>query len=86
MAAKRIAGLVAFVFLATAALAQTNRDGDRAQGQISFGFEGQDYNTGRTSRVGSIDAAVRLLPRLTLETLAIGGVYLASALVAALRI
>jgi hypothetical protein len=75
MAAKRIAGLVAFVFLATAALAQTNRDGDRTQGEISFGLEGQDYNTGRTSRVGSIDAAVRLLPRLSLETVAIGGVY-----------
>jgi hypothetical protein len=75
MAAKKIAALVAFVFFASAALAQTNRDGDRTQGQISFGFEGQDYNTGRTSRVGSIDAAVRLVPRLTLETVAIGGVY-----------
>jgi hypothetical protein len=75
MAAKQIAGVVFFAFLATAALAQTNSDGDRMQGQVSFGFDGQDYNTGRTSRVASIDATVRVLPRWTLETVATGGVY-----------
>jgi hypothetical protein len=75
MTAKRIAGVVALAFLATAALAQTNRDGDRSQGQITFGFDGQDYNTGRNSRVGSFDFTTRLLPRLTLEGLATGGAY-----------
>ena len=84
MAVKQIAAAVAFGFLAlflavffptTAAFAQANRDGDRMQGQISFGFDGQDYNAGRTSRVGSLDATVRILPRLTLEAVATGGVY-----------
>ena len=75
MTLKKIAGAVAFIFLATAALAQANRDGDRMAGQISFGFDGQEYNTGRTSRVGSLDATVRILPQLTLEAVATGGVY-----------
>lgn len=75
MAFRRIVSVVGFVFLATAALAQTNRDGDRTQGQISFGLDALDYNTGRTSRVGSIDATVRLFPRLTLEAVATGGDY-----------
>jgi hypothetical protein len=75
MAFKQIAGAVAFVFLATAGLAQSNRDGDRMEGQISFGFDGQDYSTGRTSSIASLDATIRLLPRLTLETAATGGVY-----------
>lgn len=73
--AKRIAGVAAFVFMATAAVAQTNRDGDRMLGQVTFGFDGQDYNTGRNSRVGSIDFTTRLLPRITLEAAASGGVY-----------
>ena len=75
MAAKRIAGVVAFALLTTAALAQTNRDGDRTQGQVTFGFDGQDYNTGRTSRVGSLNFTTRLLPRVTLEGVATGGAY-----------
>jgi hypothetical protein len=75
MVVKQITAVIVLVFLATAALAQTNRDGDRMEGQVSFGFDAQDYNTGRTSRVGSIDATVRLLPRWTLETVATGGVY-----------
>jgi hypothetical protein len=75
MIVKQIAGVIAFVFLATAAFAQTNQDGDRTEGQVSFGFDAQDYNAGRTSRVGSIDATVRLLPRLTIEAVATGGVY-----------
>ena len=83
MTLKRITGVVPFVFLAlflglifaTGALAQTSRDGDRMEGQISFGFDGQNYNTGRTSSVGTLDATVRLLPRWTLETMATGGVY-----------
>ena len=66
---------VAFVFLATAAHAQTNRDGDRMAGQISFGFDGQNYSTGRTSSVASMDATIRLLPRLTLDAIATGGSY-----------
>jgi len=75
LAARQIAGAILLVLLATTAFAQTDRDGDRTEGQVSFGFDAQDYNTGRTSRVGSLDATVRLLPRLTLETLATGGVY-----------
>jgi len=66
---------VACVFLATAAHAQTNRDGDRMAGQISFGFDGQNYSTGRTSSVASMDATIRLLPRLTLDAIATGGSY-----------
>jgi hypothetical protein len=66
---------VAFVLLATAAHAQTNRDGDRMAGQISFGFDGQNYSTGRTSSVASMDATIRLLPRLTLDAIATGGSY-----------
>ena len=75
MAVKRIAGVVALGLLATTAFAQINRDGDRAQGQIAFGFDGLDYNTGRTSRAGSMDATVRLFPRVTLEAIATGGAY-----------
>jgi hypothetical protein len=75
MAVKRIAGVVALAFLATAAFAQTNRDGERTLGQMSFGFDGLDYNSGRTSRVASVDATVRLLPRVTLEAIATGGAY-----------
>jgi hypothetical protein len=75
MTAKQIAALIAFVFLATAACAQTNRDGDLMEGQVRFGFDAQDYNTGRTSQVGSIDATVRIVPRLTLEVVASGGAY-----------
>ena len=75
MAIKQIVVAVAFVFLATAAHAQTNRDGDRMAGQISFGFDGQNYSTGRTSSVASIDATIRLLPRLTLDAIATGGSY-----------
>jgi hypothetical protein len=66
---------IALVFLATAAHAQTNRDGDRMAGQISFGFDGQNYSTGRTSSVASMDATIRLLPRLTLDAIATGGSY-----------
>lgn len=75
MAFKRTAGVVAFALIATAACAQTNRDGDRTQGQVSFGFDGQNYNTGRTSRAGSIDVTTRILPRVTLEAIATGGAY-----------
>jgi hypothetical protein len=80
MALKQIAVViasvaVAFVLLATAAHAQTNRDGDRMAGQISFGFDGQNYSTGRTSSVASMDATIRLLPRLTLDAIATGGSY-----------
>jgi hypothetical protein len=75
MTVKQVAALIAFIFLATAAFAQTNRDGDRTEGQVRFGFDAQDYNTSRTSQVGSIDATVRILPRLTLEAVATGGVY-----------
>jgi hypothetical protein len=66
---------VAFVLLATAAHAQTNRDGDRAAGQITFGFDGQNYSSGRTASVASMDATIRLLPRLTLDAIATGGSY-----------
>jgi hypothetical protein len=79
MAFKRIAGIIGLALLATSALAQTNRDGDLTQGQISFGFDGLDYNTGRTARVGSIDATVRLSRQVTLETLATGGPYFGEA-------
>jgi hypothetical protein len=75
MTIKQIAGLIVFVFLATAAFAQTDRDGDRTEGQVSFGFDAQSYSAGQTSQVGSIDATVRLLPRLTLEAVTTGGVY-----------
>ena len=75
MPLKHIGVAAAFVFLATAAHAQTNRDGDRLAGQISFGFDGQNYSTGRTSSVASMDATVRLLPRLTLDAIATGGSY-----------
>ena len=68
-------GVIAFVLLAAAGYAQTNQDGERMEGQISFGFEGQDYNAGQTSRVGSIVATVRLLPRLTLQAVATDGNY-----------
>jgi hypothetical protein len=70
-----IVGLFACVLVATAGFAQTSRDGERMEGQIRFGFDGQDYNAGQTSRVGSIDATIRLLPRLTLEAVATGGTY-----------
>jgi hypothetical protein len=66
---------VACVFLATAAHAQTNRDGDRMAGQITFGFDGQNYSTGRTSSVASMETTIRLLPRLTLDAIATGGSY-----------
>jgi len=72
---KKVTGVFVLIFIATVALAQTNRDGDRMEGQVSFGVDGQDYNAGRTSRLGSIDATVRLLPRITLEAVATGGVY-----------
>jgi hypothetical protein len=72
---KKVTGIIVLIFLATSAWAQTNRDGDRTEGQVSFGFSAQDYNTGRTSRVGSFDATVRLLPRVTIEAVANGGVY-----------
>ena len=75
MAVKQIVAVIALAFLARAAHAQTNRDGDRTQGQVTFGFDAQDFSTGRSSSVGSIDAAVRLLPRWTLEAVATGGVY-----------
>jgi hypothetical protein len=74
MPLKRIA-LVAFALLATSAHAQTNRDGDRVEGQVSFGFDGQNYSTVRSSSVASMDATVRLLPRLTLDAIATGGSY-----------
>jgi hypothetical protein len=44
-------------------------------GQISFGFDGQNYSTGRTSSVASMDATIRLLPQLTLDAIATGGSY-----------
>jgi hypothetical protein len=72
---KKLTGVIVLLFIATVALAQTNRDGDRMEGQVSFGIDAQGYSTGRTSRVGSIDATVRLLPRITLEAVATGGVY-----------
>jgi hypothetical protein len=83
MAYKQITGAVVVLFLglflglifSEGALAQANRDGDRTEGQISFGFDGQNYSTGRTSSIASMDATIRLLPRLTLETVATGGVY-----------
>lgn len=75
MTPKKFIGVIVSAFIATAAFAQTNRDGDRMEGQVSFGIDGQGYSTGRTSRVGSIDATVRLLPRITLEAVATGGVY-----------
>jgi len=80
MALKQIAVAIAsvavgFVLLATAAQAQTNRDGDRMAGQVSFGFDGQNYSTGRTSSVASMDATIRLLPQLTLDAIATGGSY-----------
>jgi hypothetical protein len=75
MALKHIAVAIACVLLATAAQAQTNRDGDRVAGQITFGFDGQNYSNGRVSSVGSLDATIRLLPRLTLDTIATGGSY-----------
>ncbi len=80
MAFKRIAGVIGLTLLATAAFAQTSRDGEPKQGQITFGFDGLDYNTGRTARLGSIDATVRLFPQVTLETLATGGRYFGEAL------
>src|SRR5580704_1633481 len=75
MAFKHIAVAIACVLLATAAHAQTNRDGDRTAGQITFGFDGQNYSSGRTSSVASMDATIRLLPRLTLDAIATGGSY-----------
>src|ERR1700752_1561389 len=75
MALKQIAVAIACVLLATAAQAQTNRDGDRVAGQITFGFDGQNYSSGRTASVASMDATVRLLPRLTLDAIATGGSY-----------
>ena len=75
MTLKQIAAVVALVLLATAAQAQTNRDGDRMAGQVSFGFDGQNYSSGRTSSIGSIDATIRLLPQLTLDAIATGGSY-----------
>jgi hypothetical protein len=75
MPLKRIALVVAFALLATSAHAQTNRDGDRVEGQVSFGFDGQNYSTVRSSSVASMDATVRLLPRLTLDAIATGGSY-----------
>jgi hypothetical protein len=80
MALKQIAVViasvaVALVLLATATQAQTNRDGDHTAGQVSFGFDGQNYSSGRTSSIGSIDATIRLLPQLTLDAIATGGSY-----------
>jgi hypothetical protein len=75
MAIKQIVVAVAFVLLATAAQAQSNRDGERVAGQITFGFDGQNYTTGRTASVGSLNATIRLLPRLTLDAIATGGSY-----------
>jgi hypothetical protein len=72
---KHVAPLIALIFTATTAFAQTNQDGDRMEGQISLGFDAQKYNVGRTSQVGSIDATIRLLPRLTMEAVATGGTY-----------
>jgi hypothetical protein len=80
MAFKRIAGVVSLALLASAAFAQTNRDGEPMQGQITFGFDALDYNNSRTANLGSIDATVRLFPQVTLETLATGGTYLGEAL------
>jgi hypothetical protein len=75
MTLKQIAVAFAFVLVATAAHAQTNRDGDRVAGQITFGFDGQNYSSGRTVSVASMDATIRLLPRLTLDAIATGGSY-----------
>lgn len=83
MAYKQIAGVAVVLLLAPflglifsqGALAQTNRDGDRMAAQISFGFDGQNYSTGRTASVASMDATIRLLPRLTLDAIATGGSY-----------
>jgi hypothetical protein len=66
---------VALLLLATPAHAQTNRDGDRVTGQITFGFDGQNYSSGRTASIASMDATIRLLPRLTLDAIATGGSY-----------
>jgi len=65
----------ALILVAAAAFAQSDRDGTPVDGQISFGFDSQNYNVGRTSQVGSIDAAIRLIPSLTLEAVATEGVY-----------
>jgi len=75
MALKQIAVAVGFFLLTTVAHAQTNRDGDRMAAQISFGFDGQNYSSGRTSSIGSLDATIRVLPRLTLDAIATGGSY-----------
>lgn len=75
MTINKVTGIIVLIFIATAALAQTDRDGDRTESQVSFGIDGQDYNAGRTSSVGSIEATVRILPRITLEAVATGGVY-----------
>jgi hypothetical protein len=75
MTIKNIAALIVLLSLATTASAQTDRDGTRMEGQVSFGFDAQDFNAGQASQVGSIDATVRLLPRLTLEAVATGGAY-----------
>ncbi|HEV2522566.1 MAG TPA: hypothetical protein VGT24_09310 [Candidatus Acidoferrales bacterium] len=72
---RTVAGLFVLLLVATASFAQSNQDGERTEGLIRFGFDAQDYNSGQTSRVGSIDATIRLLPRLTLETVATGGTY-----------
>lgn len=66
---------VALILGATAAFAQTNRDGTPMEGQISFGLDGQNYNAGRNSEAGSIDATIRLTPHLTMEAVATGGAY-----------
>jgi hypothetical protein len=72
---KCVAALVSLIVIVTSGYAQTNLHGDPLQGQISFGFDAQNYNAGRTSQVGSIDATLRLLPRLTLEAVANDGAY-----------
>jgi len=41
-------GLLLGLIFSEGALAQADRDGDRTEGQISFGFDGQNYSTGRT--------------------------------------
>jgi hypothetical protein len=69
------AALAALVLFAISAFAQTDRGGDPLGGQISFGLDGQNYSSGRMSNIGSIDATLRLSPRLALEALTNGGSY-----------
>jgi hypothetical protein len=70
-----LATLAVLIVVTMSAYAQTSQNGDPLEGQISFGVDGQNYNSGRTSNVGSIDATLRLSPHLTVEAVTNGGSY-----------